>query len=79
MSHNERLKTLGDPDNTNLYVSNLPVDMNESVSFIESLQQVREVAKRMKGLKAIFTDFEVLSVKILRDPDAISRGVGFAR
>ena len=32
VSHNEKLKTLGDPENTNLYVSNLPADMNEAVS-----------------------------------------------
>lgn len=28
MSHNEKLKTLGDKDNTNLYVSNIPMDNN---------------------------------------------------
>ena len=33
VSHNEKLKTLGDPENTNLYVSNLPADMNEAVSY----------------------------------------------
>ena len=32
VSHNEKLKNLGDPDNTNLYVSNLPADLNEAVS-----------------------------------------------
>ena len=32
VSHNEKLKNLGDAGNTNLYVSNLPADLNEAVS-----------------------------------------------
>ncbi|MCJ1234459.1 hypothetical protein MMC14_002420 [Varicellaria rhodocarpa] len=61
VSHNEKLKNLGDPENTNLYVSNLPADLNEA------------------GLDAIFIGYQVLSKKVLRDPQGLSRGVGFAR
>ena len=61
MSHNEKLKTLGDDNNTNLYVSNLPMDFNEH------------------SLMGCFNDYEVLSAKILRDGNGMSRGVGFAR
>lgn len=32
VGHNERLKTLANPNNTNLYLSNLPKNMNEAVS-----------------------------------------------
>ncbi|MCJ1313353.1 hypothetical protein MMC25_007031 [Agyrium rufum] len=62
-SHNERLKTLSDRNNTNLYVSNLPADTNEC------------------ALKALFAEkgFACISSKILRDPNGLSRGVGFAR
>lgn len=31
VGHNERLKTLANPNNTNLYLSNLPKNMNEAV------------------------------------------------
>lgn len=31
VGHNERLKTLANPNNTNLYLSNLPKSMNEAV------------------------------------------------
>ncbi len=61
ISHNEKLKTLGDLNNTNLYVSNLPLDFNENM------------------LMSVFCEFEVLSAKILRDQNGLSRGVGFAR
>ncbi|SLM40278.1 RNA recognition motif domain [Lasallia pustulata] len=60
-SHNAKLKTLSDPTNTNLYVSNLPKDMNEAM------------------LAAIFSGYQILSKKIMRDDNGISRGVGFAR
>ncbi|MCJ1349966.1 hypothetical protein MMC31_008209 [Peltigera leucophlebia] len=65
LGHNARLKTLGSPDNTNLYVSNLPRKMNDA-ELAELFQYVNP-------------DFEVLSQKILRDSQGISRGVGFAR
>ncbi|KAI9829875.1 MAG: hypothetical protein M1819_005973 [Sarea resinae] len=60
-SFNARLKTLGDPDSTNLYVSNLPRSWNES------------------ELGTFFGDYKVVSSRILRDTNGISRGVGFAR
>lgn len=34
LSHNERLKNCADPENNNLYVSNLPKAMTESVRAI---------------------------------------------
>lgn len=62
-SHNDKLKKLGDDHNTNLYISNLPVDLD----FNEH------------GLMAIFGEHDCLSAKILRDTNGLSRGVGFAR
>ncbi|KZF23138.1 hypothetical protein L228DRAFT_267155 [Xylona heveae TC161] len=60
-SFNSRLKTLGDPDSTNLYVSNLPRHYNEP------------------ELCAVFDEYKVVSSRVLRDGNGISRGVGFAR
>lgn len=60
-SFNARLKTLADPNSTNIYVSNLPCDMNE------------------KDMQEIFSDYVVVSNRILRDTNGLSRGVGFAR
>ena len=62
-SHNDKLKKLGDEGNTNLYISNIPVDLD----FNEH------------ALSHIFDGFDCLSAKILRDPNGLSRGVGFAR
>jgi RNA recognition motif-containing protein len=55
------LKAKGDHSSTNLYVSNLPKDMNEM------------------ELAATFTDYNVVSSRILHDSEGNSRGVGFAR
>ena len=78
-SHNERLKTLGDANNTNLYVSNLPADTNECVR-APGLGSMT-LTNSLQALKAIFAekDYNCISAKILRDPNGLSRGVGFAR
>ncbi|KAF8463506.1 hypothetical protein BDZ91DRAFT_661186 [Kalaharituber pfeilii] len=60
-SFNSRLKSLGDPNSTNLYVSNLPKTVDEA--------QMAE----------IFRDYQTMSVRILRDDQGVSRGVGFVR
>ena len=62
-SHNDKLKKLGDEGNTNLYISNIPIDLD----FNEH------------ALSHVFEGFDCLSAKILRDPNGLSRGVGFAR
>lgn len=49
-------------DVTNLYIANLPININES------------------DLEVMFKAFgKVISTRILRDQNTISRGVGFAR
>ncbi|KAA8904642.1 hypothetical protein FN846DRAFT_984202 [Sphaerosporella brunnea] len=60
-SFNARLKTLADPNSTNIYVSNLPRNMTE------------------KDMQDIFAGYTVVSNRILRDANGVSRGVGFAR
>ena len=60
-SFNSRLKSLGDPNSTNLYVSNLSPSVDEA------------------KLAEIFKDYQTMSVRILRDAQGISRGVGFVR
>ncbi|KAF8421230.1 hypothetical protein EV426DRAFT_706858 [Tirmania nivea] len=60
-SFNSRLKALGDPTSTNLYVSNLPTSVDET------------------KMSEIFKDYQTMSVRILRDAQGISRGVGFVR
>jgi len=77
VSHNERLKTLGDDNNTNLYVSNLPLNFNENVGTVHLRCDSRLTALQM--LMSVFHEHEVLSAKILRDENGMSRGVGFAR
>lgn len=37
VGHNERLKTLANPNNTNLYLSNLPKHMNEAVGHASTI------------------------------------------
>jgi RNA recognition motif-containing protein len=49
-------------DPTNLYISNLPVSMDE-----------QELESMLKSFG------QVISTRILRDANGISRGVGFAR
>ncbi|MEQ2190916.1 RNA binding motif, single stranded interacting protein 3 [Xenoophorus captivus] len=49
-------------DPTNLYISNLPVSMDE-----------QELENMLKPLG------HVISTRILRDANGVSRGVGFAR
>lgn len=60
-SFNSRLKALGDPSSTNLYVSNLPTSVDET------------------KMSEIFKDYQTMSVRILRDNQGVSRGVGFVR
>ncbi|KAL8807268.1 MAG: hypothetical protein Q9182_000773 [Xanthomendoza sp. 2 TL-2023] len=65
VGHNERLKTLANPDNTNLYLSNLPKNMNEA-----DLQAI---------FKGKHPEFTIVNHKVLKDENGLSRGVGFAR
>lgn len=65
VGHNERLKTLANPDNTNLYLSNLPKSMNEA-----DLQAI---------FKSKYPEFTIVNHKVLKDENGLSRGVGFAR
>ncbi|KAL9000143.1 MAG: hypothetical protein Q9169_001218 [Polycauliona sp. 2 TL-2023] len=65
VGHNERLKTLSNPDNTNLYLSNLPKNMNEA-----DLQAI---------FKSKYPEIVIVNHKVLKDENGLSRGVGFAR
>ncbi|KAL8928897.1 MAG: hypothetical protein Q9172_000735 [Xanthocarpia lactea] len=65
VGHNERLKTLANPNNTNLYLSNLPKNMNEA-----DLQAI---------FKSKHPEFTIVNHKVLKDENGLSRGVGFAR
>ncbi|KAI4236895.1 MAG: hypothetical protein LQ349_002256 [Xanthoria aureola] len=65
VGHNERLKTLANPNNTNLYLSNLPKNMNEA-----DLQTI---------FKSKHPDIVIVNHKVLKDENGLSRGVGFAR
>ncbi|KAL2056172.1 hypothetical protein ABVK25_003815 [Lepraria finkii] len=67
-SHNQRLKALGDKNNTNLYVSNLPRMMVEKG--LETL--IQEAFP-----EDVYPDHQPTSTKILKDSNGISRGVGF--
>jgi RNA recognition motif-containing protein len=60
-SYSSRLKNLEDNTSMNIYISNLPVDVDE------------------KQLLNLFKPHKVLSHRILRNEDGVSRGVGFAR
>ncbi|KAL8930946.1 MAG: hypothetical protein Q9208_000047 [Pyrenodesmia sp. 3 TL-2023] len=65
VGHNERLKTLANPHNTNLYLSNLPKNMNEA-----DLQAI---------FKSKHPEYTIVNHKVLKDENGLSRGVGFAR
>ncbi|KAL9597178.1 MAG: hypothetical protein Q9179_004358 [Wetmoreana sp. 5 TL-2023] len=65
VGHNERLKTLANPNNTNLYLSNLPKSMNEA-----ELQAI---------FKQKYPEYTIVNHKVLKDENGLSRGVGFAR
>jgi len=60
-SYSSRLKNLEDSTSMNIYISNLPIDVDE------------------KQLLNLFKPHKVLSHRILRNEDGVSRGVGFAR
>ncbi|RKP25636.1 hypothetical protein SYNPS1DRAFT_15387 [Syncephalis pseudoplumigaleata] len=60
-SFSTKLKNLQDPNSTNIYVSNLPLDFDEA------------------KLEELFQPYKILSHRILRDSNNVSRGVGFAR
>ena len=74
-----QLKKLSDEENTNLYVSNLPKDMNEHVSLIDLGSIFCMVLTIGQELAAIFGPYKVCSSRILRNGDGTGRGVGFAR
>lgn len=77
-SFNARLKAEGDENSTNLYLSNLPKRLNESVSLL-SQDRCLPGSDMFQELNAIFAGYHVVSSKILRDSMGNSRGVGFAR
>lgn len=68
---------MSDADNTNLYISGLPLTYNEYVRI--SRDAYPAFTNVFQTLKAIFDKYDCLSAKILRDPNGLSRGVGFAR
>ncbi len=79
-SFNSRLKAEGDENSTNLYISNLPKTMTESVALPKPLFARIQANTTYQELGAIFMDYTVSSSRILRDPQThMSRGVGFAR
>ena len=90
-SFNARLKAEGDDNSTNLYLSNLPKRLTEAVSPFRLLRippdsdfsvappNLDRTLTRTKELNAIFSGYNVVSSKILRDSMGNSRGVGFAR
>ncbi|KAL9102957.1 MAG: hypothetical protein Q9163_001944 [Psora crenata] len=69
-SHNSRLKDLASPDNTNLYVSNLPRLITEA-----GLQAMFASVFP----KETYPNHQAGSCKVLKDSCGVSRGVGFAR
>ncbi|KAL9126446.1 MAG: hypothetical protein Q9217_004502 [Psora testacea] len=69
-SHNSRLKDLASPENTNLYVSNLPRLITEA-----GLQAMFASVFP----KEPHPNHQAGSCKILKDSCGVSRGVGFAR
>jgi RNA recognition motif-containing protein len=73
-----KLKKFADELNTNLYVSNIPKNMNEHVS-CALMPSPRSSIDRCQQLGEIFAPHKVCSSKILRDPSGNGRGVGFAR
>lgn len=77
-SFNSRLKAEGDESSTNLYISNLPKSITETVSSVHSKAE-KSSANMTQELGVIFMDYTILSSKILRDSMGNSRGVGFAR
>lgn len=77
-SFNARLKAEGDEGSTNLYLSNLPKNLNEAVSC--SVDKICSTTLTfIQELNSIFINYHVVSSKILRDSMGNSRGVGFAR
>lgn len=73
-----KLKKFSDEGNTNLYVSNIPRNMNEHVrSLVMFGLDVR--LTHGQELSEIFLPYEVCSAKVLRDSSGHGRGVGFAR
>ena len=76
-SFNDRLVNLRDAGSTNLYLSNLPLNFSERVSgLIFSRLTLTDNAQDIEDL---FYPQRILSQRILRDADGLSRGVGFAR
>lgn len=74
-SFSTRLKNLQDPQSTNLYLSNLPLSMHEKVKYPHSvLTWLTD-----QDLEELFQPYKVVSNRILRDSNNVSRGVGFAR
>jgi hypothetical protein len=78
-SFNARLKAEGDELSTNLYISNLPKDVNENVRHPQPPSFHETMLTYMQMLIHIFDPFHIVSSKILRDSMGNSRGVGFAR
>jgi len=60
-SFSTRLKNLQDPTSTNIYLSNLPLEVDEL------------------KLEELFRPYKIVSTRVLRDGNGVSRGVGFAR
>ena len=76
-------QNLQDAASTNIYLSNLPLEMTEEVSGspCNSLRKFRSIADLClyKQMAQIFSNFRVVSTKVLRDASGASRGVGFVR
>jgi hypothetical protein len=74
-----KLKKFADETNTNLYVSNIPKNMSEHVSYLLNFVCSQNKIDNVQELSAIFAPHKVCSTRILRDHSGHGRGVGFAR
>lgn len=72
-----KLKKFSDDGNTNLYVSNIPKNMNEHVRLLIVISYT--ILILIQELASIFAPHKVCSSRILRDSSGTGRGVGFAR
>jgi len=66
---------MSDPKSTNLYISNIPITMDDNVGVYRNSLVILII----QDLKEIFSKYNVVSSRILRDTQGNSRGVGFAR
>ena len=68
-------------DPTNLYIANLPHSVKESdlESMFSTYGQVTQILPPVTAELMVVSPPQVISTRILRDSNQLSRGVGFAR